>query len=441
VTIEEELASLGVEVVGDTSKYREDFTHYLIEPRVVVKAKSVEDIVRALMVARRNGLSVTPWGGGTSLGGALYNRGGMILDMSQMNHIIDFDDINWVAHVEAGVVLDDLNRYLGQKGFFFPPDPASSFACTVGGAVVMGSGGMRCVKYGTMKDWVLALKVVLSDGTILILGEPLFKNRAGYDLVRLVVGSEGTLAIVVEAWLKVIPLPKYKVIRLLASFEDNIDVAEAIVGLRRNRIQPEIAEYMDFRVLRALSSHFNIKFEGGAGALLLDIPEYDLEEARRVLSKAKVRVAQSEEEAEELYRARAYGGIAVSAQAKNYMVEDIVVPISKLPDLISTIRTLEDKYGLIAPTQGHIGDGNLHPEILFEDPQRQDAQRFYEELCEYVVAVGGSITGEHGVGLQKKDLLRRQLAAHNGDRVISLMRKIKAAFDPDHVLNPGKYIE
>jgi FAD/FMN-containing dehydrogenases len=179
----------------------------------------------------------------------------------------------------------------------------------------------------------------------------------------------------------------------------------------------------------------------GVGALLLDLAEFDLEEAKSVLSKAKIRIAQTEEEKEEFYRARAFGGVAVSALSKNYMVEDVVVPISRLPDLVSMIRKLEEKYGLLAPTQGHIGDGNLHPEILFDDSQREKAQRFYQELCEYVISIGGSITGEHGVGLQKKELLKRQLKEHNGAPVIELMKKIREVFDPEHLLNPGKYIE
>jgi len=440
VTLEEEFSQSGLEVVSNTEKYREDFTHYPVEPRIVVKAKSTEEVVSAVTIARKHGLSLTPWGGGSSLGGVLWNKGGVVVDVSPMKRIIEFDDINWVVHVEAGVVLDDLNRFLSEKGFFFPPDPASSFVCTVGGAVVQGSGGMRCVKYGTMREWVLALKVVLPDGSIVKLGEPLLKNRAGYDLVRLMVGSEGTLGVVVEAWLKVIPLPRYKLTRLLAFFHDEAHIAEAILELRRHRIQPELAEYMDQRVLEALRAHFNLPVEG-VGALLLDLAEFDLEEVKSVLSKAKIRIAQTEEEKEEFYRARAFGGVAVSALSKNYMVEDVVVPISRLPDLVAMIRKLEEKYGLLAPTQGHIGDGNLHPEILFDDSQREKAQRFYQELCEYVISIGGSITGEHGVGLQKKELLRRQLREHNGGQVIELMKKIREVFDPGHLLNPGKYIE
>ncbi|MEM0321773.1 MAG: FAD-binding oxidoreductase, partial [Thermoprotei archaeon] len=312
MSLEGEFSNLGLEVVSNTDRYREDFTHYPVEPRIVVKAKSIDDVVNAVKLARKHGLSITPWGGGSSLGGVLWNKGGVVVDVSPMKRIVEFDEVNWVVHVEAGVVLDELNAFLAEKGFFFPPDPASSFVCTVGGAVVQGSGGMRCVKYGTMKDWVLALKVVLADGSIVRLGEPLFKNRAGYDLVRLIIGSEGTLGVVVEAWLKVLPLPRYKITRLLAFFYNEENIAEAILELRRHRIQPELAEYMDQRVLDALKTHFSLPVEG-VGALLLDIAEYDLEEAMKVLSKAKIKVAQTGEEKEELYRARAFGGIAVSS--------------------------------------------------------------------------------------------------------------------------------
>lgn len=440
MSLEEQFVSAGLEVVSSREKYREDFTHFKIEPALVVKAATTEQVVKAVTLAGEHGLSVTPWGGGSSLGGALVNKGGLVLDLSAMNRILDFDEVNWVVHVQAGVVLEALNNYLLERGFFFPPDPASSFMATVGGAVVQGSGGMHCVKYGTMRDWVLALEVVLSDGEVVRLGEPLFKNRAGYDLVRLVVGSEGTLAVVTEAWLKVAPVPKYRVHRLLALFSKEEDVADAILELRRRRIQPEIAEYMDGRVLDALRANFNLPVEG-VGALLLDVSEFDLEETKTVLSKASVKVANTEEEKEELIKARAYGGIAVSATAKEYMVEDVVVPIRLLPALIGKIRELEKKYSLSAPTQGHIGDGNLHPEILFDEGTRGAAQKFYEELCEYVIEQGGSVTGEHGVGVQKKELFKKQLVSHGGRRALELMTEIRDVFDKKRVLNPGKYVD
>jgi len=440
VSLEERLLAEGLEIVSSKEKYKEDFTHFRVEPALVARAFSTKQVAKAIKLAREHGLSITPWGGGSSLGGALVNKGGLLLDLSQMNRILEFDEVNWVVHVQAGVVLEALNNYLLEKGFFFPPDPASSFMATVGGAVVQGSGGMHCVKYGTMKDWVLALEVVLSDGEVVRLGEPLFKNRAGYDLVHLIVGSEGTLAVVTEAWLKVIPVPRYKVHRLLALFSKEEDVAEAILELRRRRIQPEIAEYMDGRVLEALRAHFDLPVEG-VGALLLDVSEFDLDEAKSVLSRSSLRIANTEDEKAELIKARAYGGIAVSSTAREYMVEDVVVPIRLLPALIKKIRELERKYSLSAPTQGHIGDGNLHPEILFDEKSRDAAQKFYEELCEYVIEQGGSITGEHGVGVQKKELFKKQLNVHGGRRALGLMKAIRDVFDDKRVLNPGKYVD
>ncbi|MEM0372999.1 MAG: FAD-linked oxidase C-terminal domain-containing protein [Sulfolobaceae archaeon] len=436
--IVEELEKEGL-TIGDNNKYKEDMASYKVEPIAVVIAKSTEDVVKAVKIARKYKVPIIPWGAGTSVTGALAGKG-LIIDVSSIR-FFEFDDVNWVVHVGVGVVVDELNSFLRSRGFFFPPDPASSFLATVGGCVANGAGGMRCVRYGTFRDWVLSLRVVLADGSVVRFGEALGKNRAGYDLVRLFVGSEGTLGIITEVWLRVIPLPDYKVFRILAYFNDEESVARAIIGIRRERILPEIAEYMDFRILDALKTQFRIEVKGKA-ALLIDVPEYQLNKLLKILNNLadEIKIAESEEEKEELYKARAYAYLAVKSLGKALITEDIVVPIDKLLDAIRKIRELERKYNIIAPTVGHIGDGNLHPIIMYDEEQKEDAIKFFEELCNYAISIGGSISGEHGIGIQKAKLLETQILSHNGRRVLEIMREIKRLFDPENIMNPGKYI-
>jgi glycolate oxidase len=437
-----ELRKLGVEIVEDKEKYREDMGQFKNEPDIIVRVRGTEEVAEVVKLANKFKIPVVAWGAGSSLTGAPVTNRGILIDLSQMNRIIEFDDINWVVHVEAGVVLDNLNSFLNSKGFFFPPDPASSFMCTIGGAISNGAGGMRCVKYGTFRDWVLALRVVLSDGTIVKFGEPLSKNRAGYDLVRLMVGSEGTLGIITEAWLKVIPLPDYKIFRVLAFFYDEDSIANAIIGIRKNRIQPEISEFMDIKILNAVRQVFNLDVEG-VGALLIDVPEYQYQKLLNLLKSlnAKIKIAESNEEKEELYKVRVYAPLAVRSLGKYHMSEDIVVPVNYLPLAFKKIREFERNYGLMVPTLGHIGDGNLHPIIIYNDGEEEVAKKLFSELCKFVISIGGSITGEHGIGIQKAELLTEQLKLHNGIKVLELMRSIKYVFDPNRILNPDKYVE
>ncbi len=438
--LKEELESIGL-ITGDVEKYTEDMGYFRGRADAIVIARGTEDVVRLLKYASEKGFKVIPWGKGTSVTGAAVSvKGGIIVDLSSMNRILDFSDEDWIVHVEAGVVLDDINDFLKRKGFFFPPDPASSFMCSVGGATSEGSGGMHCVKYGTMKDWVLAVKVVLADGTVVKLGEPLHKNRVGYDLVHLLVGSEGTLGIITEVWLKVVPIPDYKVMRVLAFFDNEEDIARTIVSLRKNRLQPEISEYMDSKVLDALKKTFNLEVHG-VGALLIDVAEFQLGKLKSLLSNPTVvKVAESEEEKDELYKARSYAYLAVKSTSKYSISEDIVVPISKLPQTFRKVRELEGKYGLSCPVLGHIGDGNLHPVILYDDESKEKAEDFFTELCNYVINEGGSVTGEHGVGIQKRELAIKQIQLHNGEKVLELMRKIKNSFDEKGILNPSKQV-
>src|SRR5207249_8342871 len=253
--------------------FRKDMADFEATPAVVARPSTEEQVGRILDVATRRRVPVVARGAGTSLTGAVVLDGAIILDMQRFNRILKIDPVNWYVQVQAGVVLDDLNSALRKDGFFFPPDPASSFVCTAGGAIAEGSGGMRCVRYGTMRDWVLALRVVLANGRTATFGEPLAKNRVGYDLVHLMIGSEGTLGIVTEACLKILPLPTVPIVRMLVTFGDWPSAGRAIQDLRRRRIGANLMEFMDLETVRAVNAAFRMDFEEAEATLLVDLEE------------------------------------------------------------------------------------------------------------------------------------------------------------------------
>jgi len=361
--------------------------------------------------------------------------------------VVKVDIVNWYVHVQAGVSLEDLNKELKPHGFFFPPDPASSYICTVGGAIAEGSGGLRCVKYGTMKDWVLALRVVLPNGRVARFGEPLAKNRAGYDLVHLMVGSEGTLGVVTEAYLRIVPIPSVSTKRFLVNFDDWESTGEVIARLRSSKILPHLFEFMDRDVIHALNEKMGMSFDESEATLLVDVEESSTQKAMEIFEDCgarKIMVAKDEEEAESFYQARTMAYLAVKSLATGVQVEDIALPIDRLGEYLKSVKDVALRYGLKIPVNGHAGDGNVHPVILFERSDaksRESANLAFEELCRRAIGMGGSISGEHGIGSQKTKLLREQFLAHEGEETLRLMKEIKKIFDPAGLMNPGKYVE
>ncbi|MCS7138383.1 MAG: FAD-binding protein [Candidatus Caldarchaeum sp.] len=430
-------------------KYSTDMGGFRRRPSAVVVAENVEDVSRLLKFCNERKIPVTAWGAGSSLTGAVVSDS-IILDLSKLDRILRIDTVNYYVHVEAGVVLERLNRELEKHGFFFPPDPASSFICTVGGVVAEGSGGLRCVKYGTVKDWVLALKVVLADGSVAVFGEPLPKNRAGYNLVQLLVGSEGTLGIIVEAWLKIAPIPDVSIKRVYAVFDSWADAGNAILEIRRRRIVPRMLEFFDSVGLEAANRMHGENLPIGEAMLLIDVEEYRGNETSNLLSILKrnnartVKIAESEEEAEKLLQIRATMYMALNAISKARVIEDVCVPIDRIVDYLTKVKEISKKYGVVVSMNGHAGDGNIHPSVLY-DPDNPDevkhVEKVVQELIRYSTEIGGTITGEHGVGLQKMRDLAMQLESHNGPQVLELMRRLKKLFDPNNILNPGKYVD
>ncbi|MEM2236869.1 MAG: FAD-linked oxidase C-terminal domain-containing protein [Candidatus Caldarchaeum sp.] len=430
-------------------KYSKDMGGFSKKPSAVVIAENVEDISKLLRFCNVRKIPVTAWGAGTSLTGAVVTES-IVLDLSRLNRILKIDTVNYYVHAEVGVILEQLNNELAKHGFFFPPDPASSFICTVGGAVAEGAGGLRCVKYGTVKDWVLALKVVLANGDVVIFGEPLAKNRAGYNLTQLMVGSEGTLGVIVEAWLKIAPIPDVPLRRVYSVFDSWSDAGNTILEIRKRRIVPRMLEFFDRVGIDAANKMHGTSLPAGEAMLLIDIEEFRGNELSNLLTILRennariIKVAESEEEAELLLQIRATMYLALNMISKARIVEDVCVPIDRIVEYLMKVKEISSKYGLIISMNGHAGDGNIHPIILYDPDDVEEASKVpkaVEELVQYSIKVGGTITGEHGVGVQKMRELTMQLEAHNGRQVLQLMRELKKVFDPNNILNPGKYID
>jgi glycolate oxidase subunit GlcD len=441
----------GKENVITTGRAIEDYTRdmadYEAVPAVVVRPRSEQEVAAIIRLANESRLPILPRGAGSSLTGAAVLEGGIVLDMRGMDKVIKVDTVNWLVQVQPGISLEDLNEKLKVSGFFFPPDPASSYICTVGGSIAEGSGGLRCVKYGTMKDWVVALRVVLANGNVSRFGEPLAKNRAGYDLVHLFVGSEGTLGVITEAFLKIIPLPKVKTRRFLVTFDDWESTGEVIRRLRSSKVLPYLFEFLDRDCIQALNEKLQMSFEEVEATLLVDVEEGEVEIATGIFRDCgarKITLAKDENEAEALYEARSMAYLAVKSLASGVQIEDVALPIDKLGEYLKFVKEVASNRGIRIPVNGHAGDGNVHPTILYDksdEKSKEAANLAYEELCRKAIAMGGSVTAEHGVGVQKTKFLREQLLAHEGAEALRLMKEVKKIFDPNGIMSPGKYVE
>jgi glycolate oxidase len=428
-------------------EYSEDMAGFRATPAIVVRPGSEDEVRRIVSLAGRRKIPVVPRGAGSSLTGASVSKGAIVVDMRRMDAVVKVDTVNWYVRAQAGITLEDLNRRLEKDGFFFPPDPASSSICTVGGAVAEGSGGLRCVKYGTVKDWVLSLRVVLPNGEVANFGEPLAKNRAGFDLVHLMVGSEGTLGIVTEACLKIIPVPVAKPKRLLLTFDDWRSASGAISQLKASKMALHMLEFLDRETIQAINKNLNTNEDEAEATLIVDVEEPSLAASMEIFRRngaRKVVMAKDASEEEAFYQIRSMAYLAIRGLGKAVQVEDIVVPIDRLGEYLMKVKEIASKRGVRILVNGHAGDGNVHPVILYDENSKKSraaAFQAFEELCRYGISIGGSITGEHGVGTQKAKLLREQMKAHEGEEALRLMKEIKKVFDPEGIMNPGKYVE
>jgi glycolate oxidase len=440
---EENVLRPGVTKEEKMQDYLKDMADYPSEPLMVLRPESTEQVARIVAWVNETKTAIVARGAGTSLTGASSAHGAVVVDFTRMKKIVKIDPVNWYAHVEAGVVLEDLNEELKKFGFFFPPDPGSTPWCTVGGAIAENSGGMKCFRYGTVKDWVLSVKVILANGATVKFGEPLPKNRVGYDFVHLMCGSEGTLGLITEAWVKITPLPvkneNHK--RLLVFFDDWTSAGRAIQKLREDRIQPILLEFMDRDTMHSVNEAFELGVPEGEAILFIETDSRlkDLLKICEECGSSGNYIAKDEADEERLYNARMLNYMGLKALSMSIHTEDVVVPIDKLVDYLQFVKQISKKYGLRIPTGGHAGDGNVHPSILFDDSTKDIADKAFADICNYAIEVGGSVTGEHGVGEQKISFAEAQLRKSNGKEVLDLMRLLKKQWDPNNILNPGKF--
>ncbi|MBE0575459.1 MAG: FAD-binding protein [Desulfuromonadales bacterium] len=419
--------------------------HHL--PEVAVYPTTTAGVLDAMEIAQHEGLPIVPRGSGTGLsGGSVPVKGGMVLCLNRMNRILEIDEENLTATAEAGVVTLDLFNATAAKGLFYPPDPGSQKISTLGGNVMEDAGGLRGLKYGVTRDYVMALKCVLPDGSILTTGGKSVKDVAGYAFKDLLVGSEGTLGIITEVTVKLIPPPQDKR-TFLAYFNDIRTAGEAVSKIIAAKIIPSTMEIMDKATINCVEDYVKIGLPRQMAALLLievdghpAMVEEESQGVKKILEQVKaaeVHVAKSVEEANSLAAARRTALSALARVSPTTLLEDATVPRSRLAETFAEIERLTAKYGLKVGTFGHAGDGNLHPTVLCDERDSDEMHRahaFYDDLYDQVLAWGGTVSGEHGIGLAKKEYLARQI----GPGGVKVMKRIKDAFDPKGLLNPGK---
>ena len=415
----------------------------------IVHVTSRDQVPEIMKVAYKYEVPVIPRGGGSSVTGVVAPiNGGIVLDLKALDKIV-VDVDNGVVEAEAGATILDVDNECRKYGFFLPPDPASARIATVGGSIAENAGGMRGARYGVMRDWVLKLEVVLADGTLTYFGEAVYKNTAGYDLVGLMVGSEGTLGIITRAWLKIMPLPE-KIVRIAGFFDRVGDAGRAIFRVRREGVNPLILEYADKEGIIAANriKKFNYP-EADGGMVLVDVDgpkigvDYIAEKVVKIFKEENASTILKPNTPEEMESIMDVRRIAFTAPARLYpgfIDGDIVVPLSKIGDALAGIDEIRRKYNVFITVAGHAGDGNLHPNIGVNPNNRDEwerAEKAAYELNMLAVRLGGSIAAEHGIGRLKEDLLLKQFEARNQLAAYSLMKEIKKIFDPKNILNPG----
>jgi len=431
----------------DLISYSTDASEHKHRPEVAVWAQSTEHVSAILKLANEYKIPVIPRGAGTGLSGMVVpQQGGIVLDMLRMNKILEIRVEDRLAVVQPGVVNADLERALDSHGFFFPPDPASGIVCTLGGNVAANAGGLKGVKYGTTQDYVLGLEVVLANGSVLRTGSRCMKCVSGYDLTKLFVGSEGTLCVITEITLKVNPKP-LAVATCTANFDDMADAGSAISETMRSGILPSTLEFLDDQCILALNQGTDLNLPKVAAMVLAETDgftqegaDYEMDKVIEVFKKNNAKGitrAYSAEKAEHLWTARKSFGGVITQLKNNFIVDDTTVPISKVPEMLIGIKAISKRYKVPIATMGHLGDGNLHPNIVYDGIDPDEIVRVRKasaDLFKLGLELGGTLTGEHGIGLAKAEFM----SLEHGDVAMEIMRSIKRLFDPNNILNPGK---
>ena len=431
----------------DLVSYSYDASEHRSRPSCGVWVESAAQVSEILKLANRERIPVVPRGAGTGLtGAAVPTSGGIVLDLSHMNKILRISIEDRLVIVQPGVVYEDLERALASSGFFFPPDPASGKVATLGGNVATNAGGLRGAKYGTTRDYVLGLQVVLPDGRIMNTGSRTMKSVSGYDLTRLLVGSEGTLGVVTEIILKINPKPP-RTSTALATFDDLEDAGRAISQIMHSGILPSVLEILGRHTILAINQNTDLRLPEVDAMILAETDGYTQEETDHQIRKIievfnrnnpkEVKEAKTEEEAIELWAARKSAYAVLARIQTHFSIEDITVPMARIADMLKGVEAIAEKYKIQIATYGHAGEGNLHPQMLYNgyDPdQVKRIEAANAEMFQLSIDLAGTLTGEHGIGLSKAPYMTLEHDAVAMD----VMRGIKRMFDPNNILNPGK---
>jgi len=417
-------------------------------PELVVRPITIEEVAAVMAIANEHGIPVTPRGTASGrTGGSIPVAGGISLSLDRMKKIVDLDEKNMMITVEAGVRTIDVYNSCAEKGLFFPPDPASWKYSTIGGNVGENAGGMRAVKYGVTSNYVMGLEVVLADGTVINTGGKAIKNVTGYNLTQLFTGSEGTLGIITKVLLRLIPMPKVRnTMQLMFPSLDN--ACNIIHRMLMSGVVPAAAELMYKISIQAVARHRNLDINPSIEAcVILEIDgetDADLQkQAQRIetiareLAVLEVRIAASRQEVDDIWAIRRGLSSAIGAMAPNRFGEDISVPRDAFPEAVRLIRKISEKYNLTIAVYGHAGDGNIHPSVLCDLSKPEESERVHHainEIFDAALSVGGTLSGEHGIGVTKRPYIAKAL----GEAGVNTLKLVKQALDPKGILNPGK---
>lgn len=435
-------------VITDPEKlepFGKDATELFHLPDVLVEATTTEQVQQLLRLANEHCFPVTPRGLGTGLtGGSVPLSGGVLLSLAKMNRILTIDSQNLIAVVEPGVVTGDLRKAAQSKGLFYPPDPASIDTCSLGGNAATNAGGASCVKYGTTRNYILGMEVVLPSGEIIQAGVQTRKGVVGYDLAQLLMGSEGTLGIITKLIVKLIPLPP-AVTTLVALFSSLPSAMQAVTALLTSGYLPSAIEFMDHQCLelvgdllpfdgvRESKAFLLVETDGAPGVIEKEIEQ--MGEVCMEYDPVNVFLAPDSYRRAQMWEVRRQVSVRIEEHASVYIPEDVVVPLGRIAEFVEMLPELAEAFGVKIYAFGHAGDGNIHLNITAES--RDQAQRIdegIEAILKRVLSMGGTISGEHGIGFAKKHLLHLELSPES----IRLQRELKRVFDPNLILNPGK---
>jgi len=418
-------------------------------PDVVVMPLDTEAVQKVVKLAREHKIAIYPRGAGTNLsGGTIPLKRGIVLSLQRMNKIVEIDAANLTATVQPGVVIATLNSAVAPYGLIYPPDPGTVATATMGGSVSECSGGLRGLKYGVTKHYIMGMEVVLASGERVRFGGKTVKNVTAYDFASLFVGSEGTLGIITEITCKLIPAPKYRK-TMMGIFSTLEDAGNSVAGIIASQVIPATLEIMDNKTIRTIEDFSKIGLPVDAKALLLievdgmteDVVAKEAEAVIEVLKKnnCQYKIANSDTERDQLWAARRNALPALASLNNTCIVEDATVPRSRITDMLVAVENIAKKYNVTIGTFGHAGDGNLHPTILYNKYDKEETERVHkavDEIFESALKFHGTLSGEHGIGIAKMKYLKDEI----GESGIKLMQSIKQAIDPENLFNPGKLV-